>query len=169
MQPLTNIRIFRVRLAVLLLAAYWLLIFTGTHLPTLPAIGEGFSDKTKHFLAFFGLGLLLCYVSTRPPSFQRFATVAVIAIVYGVVDELTQKLVPGRHCDPYDMLADAAGALTAIALYAAASVTYHRFARRQRSQPGSAEPGPGAATVSGGSATGSGGAATGADSERPAC
>lgn len=135
MRPLTNIRIFRVRLAVLLLAAYWLLIFAGTHLPTLPAIGEDVSDKTKHFLAFFGLGLLLCYVSTSPPSFKRFATVAVIAIVYGIVDELTQKLVPGRHCDPYDMLADAAGALTAIALYATASVTYHRFLRRQRAEP----------------------------------
>lgn len=135
MQPLTNIRIFRVRLAVLLLAAYWLLIFAGTHLPTLPAIGEDVSDKTKHFLAFFGLGLLLCYVSTRPPSFRRFATVAVIAIVYGIVDELTQKLVPGRHCDPYDMLADAAGALTAIVLYATASVTYHRFVRQRRAEP----------------------------------
>ncbi len=129
MQPITKIRLFRIRLAVLILAVYWFAIFTGTHLPSssAPSIGAEVNDKTKHLVAFFGLGLLLCYVTTSPPSLRRFGAVAAIAIGYGVIDELTQLFVPGRHADPHDVLADAAGALAAITLYAIGSLLAHRL------------------------------------------
>lgn len=126
MPPLTKIRRHRFRIAAILLAAYWVFIFTGTHLPSVPTVGAGVNDKTKHYVAYFGLGILLCFASSGRPGIRRFGTAAAIAIGYGVVDELTQTLVPGRHCDPYDVLADATGALTAIGLYAIASLFRRR-------------------------------------------
>lgn len=132
MSTLTKIRRHRYRIAAVTLAAYWILIFTGTHLPSVPSLGAGVNDKTKHYVAFFGLGMLLCLASSGRPGIRRFGTVAAIAIGYGVVDELTQMLVPGRHCDPYDVLADATGALTAIGLYAAASLYRRRGVSNRR-------------------------------------
>ncbi len=66
MRPVTKITIFGFRLAIVVLAAYWLCIFVGTHLPNMGEIVDlrfEVNDKVKHFSAFFLLGGLLCYVT----------------------------------------------------------------------------------------------------------
>ena len=123
MQPVKKISFSRLRWGAVLLVAYWLLIFTGTHLPNLPAApGDPLSDKAKHFVAFFGLAALLCFVTRSPTSWTRTVAVVAIALAYGVFDELTQTLVPGRHADWRDFFADAAGILSAVVLYTTVAI-----------------------------------------------
>ena len=133
MPPVKKFSLNRLRIGAVLLAGYWLLMFAGTHLPNLPAGGgPDVNDKVEHFSAYFGLAILLCFVSTAPRSAGRVAAVVAIAIAYGVFDELTQLLVPGRHADWLDFAADTAGVLTAVALYTTAGLLY-RYQRRSRS------------------------------------
>ena len=88
------------------------------------------NDKTNHYLAFFGLGLLLCYVTNSPSSsprlLRRFGLVALIGLCYAAFDEITQGLVPGRDPDPIDFLADAMGLIAAIVLYLVARRLFRR-------------------------------------------
>ncbi len=107
------------RIALIVLLAYWLLIFVGTHLPahTLPSIAT--SDKILHFAAFAGLAFLLAWAipSGRWPLSRNLVIAAAIAFSYAVIDELTQQLVPGRTCDPLDIAADSVGILIGLATY----------------------------------------------------
>lgn len=77
------------------------------------------SDKTLHFAAYGGLGLLsLRAVAGGQAAGVTAATAATawaIASAYGVSDEVHQRFVPGRAADPADVLADALGAAAAIA------------------------------------------------------
>lgn len=100
------------------LAAYWLALFTGTHLPKVPDVLPVLNDKAKHFVGYFGLTILLCYVGTSTDLVPRFRRVAVIALSYGIVDELTQLFVPGRSAEFLDFVADACGVACAIGIYA---------------------------------------------------
>jgi len=119
MRPLTKISLFGIRLATFVLIVYWVLLFTGTHLPTLPKISPRISDKLLHFSAFFGLAMLLCWViPTRSSPWRKFIAVAAVAVVYGAFDEITQSFVRGRTTDIRDFAADALGAFSAISLYA---------------------------------------------------
>jgi len=117
MQPVTKIRIFRIRLAVAILAVYWLAMFTGTHWPRMDFVGLPLGDKVKHFGGFFGLTLLLCYVSGGKRITTRFFRVALIVMSYGLLDEWSQGFVPGRTPDRMDFLADTAGMITAMTFY----------------------------------------------------
>lgn len=131
MRPVTKITILGVRLAVIALIAYWLLIFVGTHLPHARDFAPDVGDKSKHFTAFFGLGVLLCYVTNSRHLVLRFAIIAAIGITYAAVDELTQNLVRGRVADVWDFVADVAGLLSAIALYSFARLFVERW-RQQK-------------------------------------
>lgn len=120
MRPVTKITIFGFRLAIVLLAFYWLAIFVGTHLPDLglqvdraPRV----NDKVMHFTAFFFLGSLLCYVTNSSRWFRRFTLIGVAGMAYAAADEITQHFVPGRYPDLMDFAADTAGLWTAILLY----------------------------------------------------
>jgi VanZ family protein len=100
-------------------AAYWLVIFAGTHAPGNVIHAEGYTDKVYHFSAFFGLAMLLCGSAS---CFQRlrpvhFAAIVGLAAGYGIFDELTQLLVPNRTADPLDWLADISGATLAAVLF----------------------------------------------------
>lgn len=117
MRPVTKVRILGVRLGIVILAIYWLGIFTGTHLPSVPTVLPDFNDKAKHFTAFFGLGLLLCYVTSGGSAWRRFGTVLAMGAAYAVVDEWSQGLVPGRTSDFLDWIADISGIVSAIGLY----------------------------------------------------
>jgi len=125
-QPLTSppsaprdpllLRRFR-QLMLALLACYWLMMFTGTHLPS-PSVAMHTSDKLLHVLGFAGLGFLLgWWVGGNRPSWRGFLIVLTVAAVYGAVDELSQSLVPGRSCDVMDWLADMTGAVIGLAGY----------------------------------------------------
>ncbi len=126
MRPVTRITILGVRLGVIALIAYWLLIFAGTHVPKMPDIGAEVSDKFTHFVAFFGLGALLCYVTNSRHLVWRFAIIGLIGMTYAALDELTQTLVAGRQADVMDFIADCAGLCSAIALYAIARIFVER-------------------------------------------
>ena len=130
MQPVSGIRLFGIRLGILLLAAYWCLIFTGTHLPTMPAAMPQYNDKVVHFSAFFGLAMLLCYCTNSKKLVRRFGTIAIVCFTYGAIDEWTQSFVRGRQTDLNDLFADISGTVTGIAVYAIGRKIWAR--RRQR-------------------------------------
>lgn len=133
MRPVTKITIFGFRLAIVVLAAYWLCIFVGTHLPNMGEIVDlrfEVNDKVKHFSAFFLLGGLLCYVTNSPRWLKRFAIIGVVGMTYAAIDEITQNFIPGRYPDVFDFVADAAGLWTAIATYVAAKYVYLCFSKQ---------------------------------------
>jgi len=117
MRPVTKIKIFGFRMGVVVLAAYWMAIFIGTHLPAVLDITPSVNDKVKHFSAFFFLGTLLCYVTNSQRWFRRFLTIGLAGMAYAAIDEMTQALVPGRYPDSLDFLADSAGLWSAIGIY----------------------------------------------------
>jgi VanZ family protein len=125
MRPITGITIVGIRLGVIVLAAYWLLLFTGTHWPSGLEGVPDVNDKVKHFAGFFVLTGLLCYVTQSPnPNFwattRRFSLIMLAVLIYAGIDEFTQRFSPGRTPDVWDFVADAAGAVAAVSLYAVA-------------------------------------------------
>ncbi len=106
------------RVATLCLFAYWLAIFTATHLPSGSLPKLSWSDKAYHAIAFAGLSFLLAWAIPRRTYWASHLTLAMaIAVVYGALDELTQAFIPGRHCDWWDFVADAAGAAIGLVCY----------------------------------------------------
>lgn len=110
------------------LVAYWLTLFTATHVPIDPEIVVPGNDKTLHVVGYSGLGLLfgltLAWRLSPRPRFAgkgasapsslpaglrfRFLGAVLVLAIYAMLDELTQPFV-GRTCDPYDWLADCVG------------------------------------------------------------
>lgn len=104
------------RLTLAALLAYWLLIFTLTHLPPADVPHVPVSDKLEHAAAFgaFG-GLLYATLWTRNPRRRYLAlTVIAIAMLYGAVDENTQPFF-GRACELGDWIADVTAVTVATA------------------------------------------------------
>ncbi|MFG0260869.1 MAG: VanZ family protein [Novipirellula sp. JB048] len=130
MRPITKKTILGIRLAVLVLAGYWLLIFVLTHLPASSLRMPKVNDKLMHFLAYGGLGTLMCYVTTSDRVCKRFGSIAAIGLAYAAMDEYTQGFVAGRHADPWDFVADAAGLGSAILIYATVRGVYYRLRPR---------------------------------------
>lgn len=79
------------------------------------------ADKLVH-AGVFGLLALLLERATRRPLLALL-----LASLYGVSDELHQLAVPGRFADPYDWLADSAGASLALV-----AVSYLRRGRASK-------------------------------------
>lgn len=118
MRGIPRLSIFGVRLAVLLLAVYWLLLFTGTHIPRPPSTGIENADKVQHFTAFMGLAFLLAWAipASKKNVGIKMALAFLVAACYGVFDELTQGLV-NRSTELSDFYADCAGALVGVVVY----------------------------------------------------
>lgn len=97
-------------------AAYWLVIFAGTHAPGNVVHAQGYTDKVYHFTAFFGLAMLLCGTAScfRRLGPAHYVTIVGLVGAYGIFDELTQMLVPNRTADPLDWLADVSGAILGV-------------------------------------------------------
>lgn len=110
-----------VRIASLCLAVYWLAIFVATHLPKQAMPSLNWSDKVYHALAFSGLAFLLAWaIPKHGRNWSRHLTlVAIIAISYAGLDEFTQRFIPGRTCDIWDVAADALGTGIGLACYLA--------------------------------------------------
>jgi VanZ family protein len=101
--------------ATLLLAAYWICLFIGTHIPQPERlISPNVWDKGLHMAAYAGLtSLILLNMLLRGPlRWSRLAMVLAAVAVVGMFDELTQIPV-GRNCDVLDLAADVTGALAA--------------------------------------------------------
>ena len=94
--------------------AWAALIFVLSSLPRLPEVPVQLPelDKLLHALAFAVLALL-CAHGLGWPRGRRLLWAAALASGYGVLDELHQRLVPGRSPDVIDWLADTAGACSA--------------------------------------------------------
>ncbi len=106
-------RIYRLLLAALI--AYWLTIFTLTHLPARDLPHIQVSDKIEHLAAFGVLSILLNLVlGTRLTTNRDWLTVAIV-LAYGAIDEWLQTPV-GRDCDLHDWFADGTGAALGVAL-----------------------------------------------------
>ena len=105
------------RLLGVALTAYWMALFVSTHTP----IPKGMlppqvSDKTLHFVAYFGLAYLLAlWCSTKSPlTGKRAVALFLLLLAYGAADELLQLAV-NRNADVYDWLADISGAAAGLA------------------------------------------------------
>ncbi|MFH1807344.1 MAG: VanZ family protein [Pseudomonadota bacterium] len=89
----------------------------GLDPPDIPGL-----DKLVHGLEFGVLALLLRWSLAGVPvgwtGRTRDLLAVVLAALYGVSDELHQRLVPGRDASPWDSLADAIGAIVLIAVVA---------------------------------------------------
>ena len=145
MQPVTKISVLGVRLAIIVLAFYWLFMFAGTHLEASQLevanrIGPEVSDKVKHFAAFFLLGTLLCYVTNSAAWMKRFISIGVLGMLYAGIDEYTQRFVPGRYPDFYDFVADSLGLWSAIAAYILAKLMVGDWEKRLRKRFLDSEP-----------------------------
>ena len=70
-----------------------------------------------HFFAFFFLALFLVPALVKGKSKALIFVAIIIAIFYGLSDEIHQFFVPGRACMFSDFLVDSAGILLASFLY----------------------------------------------------
>ncbi len=123
-----------IRIATLCLATYWLAIFVATHLPKVAMPGLPMSDKAYHVIAFSGLSFLLAWAlpTHAGKGLRHLGLAATIAIAYACVDELTQHFIPGRHCDPWDVVADAVGTGIGLLCYVIARLSLSRLTWGQR-------------------------------------
>lgn len=98
---------------------YWIILITATSIPAekLPSIK--LSDKIEHFIAYFGLAILLnltlMYQRKSIFLFNKASLVTIfICSFYGAVDELHQILIPGRFADTMDWLSDSLGTIMGV-------------------------------------------------------
>jgi VanZ family protein len=109
------------------------IIFTVSTIPNLPqpeiADGQGFSirfDYLFHFVVYFILGTLTAvWQSTKNPKIHtlRYVLVLFLGLVFALLDEWHQVLVPGRRFNPVDFY------LNAIGFLAGFLFTYHYLIR----------------------------------------
>lgn len=116
------------------LAVYWGLLFTATHLPKIPeALEPGVSDKWMHTAAYGGLAFLLALVWTNWKGggghlrWNQAAKVLAVCAVYGVVDEVLQGFV-SRQPDVRDWVADIGGSVLGLAVFGVVTVCW-RFCK----------------------------------------
>jgi VanZ family protein len=104
------------RLLRVLLLGWWALIFTITHIPIPPPVGEAtVPDKSIHFGMYAVLGaLLVLWEGWRVRvSWRRCGASLAILAAYAVVDELLQIPV-GRSAEWLDGAADLLGGVVGI-------------------------------------------------------
>jgi VanZ family protein len=105
--------------------AYASLIFLLSSIPTLksPDIGISFEDKIYHAIEYAVFGFLLQRGAdaTGRRSAKLFLLVFAAGVCYAATDEIHQWFVPGRQCDFFDFLSDAAGVLAGQAVFSIAS------------------------------------------------
>jgi VanZ family protein len=81
-------------------------------LPDLGGRIGGLLHNAAHVPAYALLGALLYLL--LPGALRRRVSMAILAAsAYGLADEIQQHFVPGRVCDPYDIVSDAMGAALA--------------------------------------------------------
>jgi VanZ family protein len=113
----------RQKLIIISLVVYWPVIFVLAHIPIPQLVRKaGVSDKSLHFIAYLALVFLLWFAFSpdRKVTWRRAAVwwILLVTACYGVIDELLQSVIVGRSCDAMDFLADLAGVLTGLILFA---------------------------------------------------
>lgn len=108
---------------------YLCVLFTATHIPSLPAVGVSLSDKVEHFFAY---GLLTIFVlagwelSIGVLQAKHYFAVWLAGTLYAIVDEATQIPV-GRTCDVHDWAADVFGILAGMIAFGLFRRTCYRL------------------------------------------
>ena len=124
------------RMAVLsaLLAGYWIALFAGTHYPRPPRSSTGHEDKLLHLAAFAGLAVLIC-LAARVRGRRRlgfYLKLLLVLAAYGAIDERSQPWV-GRTCSLGDWIADVAGAVLGVLVFAGFDAALARTRRQENS------------------------------------
>ena len=105
------------RVLPLVLIAYAVCMFVGTHLPpNLSKLPGWHLDKLIHFFGYFGLGVLVAATyATRRRDFPTASALVLLACLaaYAMFDELTQALV-GRGPSVWDWAADLLGSASGL-------------------------------------------------------
>jgi VanZ family protein len=102
---------------------YMVAIFSVSNLPN-PQIGGDMPDYVLHTLEYLLLALLLIRLFLTNPLRQISAKLSItwrqacllgmlLAMAYGITDEIHQYFIPGRHCSLHDVFADAFGSALA--------------------------------------------------------
>ncbi len=93
-------------------------IFVASHQPTV-GVAERVPDWISHGIAYAVLAFLMAraWGEKRALSLRAAALILLGCTAYGVSDEWHQSFVPGRHCDPWDVLKDLGGSVLGIALF----------------------------------------------------
>ena len=111
----------KVVLVYLPLVIYWILLFTLTSLPTNSVPSVGVNDKVEHFAAYFVLSFLLYFTlifQQKSVTLKKnaFLFTILFVILYGILDEVHQLLIPGRSCEFLDFFADVFGGVLGMIL-----------------------------------------------------
>lgn len=90
---------------------------------TLPAgRGTGYLSYIYHFTAFSYLALFLLIALTKGKNLKFIFIGIIIALIYGILDEIHQYFVPGRFFSFKDVLINSLGILITSIAY----INYHR-------------------------------------------
>ena len=104
--------------AVLVMAA----IFILSHQEKPPSLGNDpeLSAMLGHLVAYgvLAAAMLAGLVWIELPFRQAAVAAIGMSVAFGITDELHQRFVPGRHADPWDLLADLIGATVAVGIVA---------------------------------------------------
>lgn len=87
------------------MAVIWIL--SSRTLDTVKPLPFPHADKLVHMVVFGALSFLWIHALRRQRLIRAFG----VTVVYGLIDEWHQFYVPGRDCDPLDVVANALGAL----------------------------------------------------------
>ena len=110
--------------------AYMVLIFLLSSSPLtgkIPPIWI-YQDKIIHFVEYGILAFLLARALTGPdstPKPWRPGAALLLAVVFGISDEIHQSMVPGRDASFTDLLANTVGAMAGVLLW---TILVHRWA-----------------------------------------
>ncbi len=116
--------------ALVALIAYWITMFTLTHIPMEGVQTFNASDKLLHITAYAVLGTLLgiCLHFWGWKSLPIWLMITVTVAVYGAIDETTQPWF-GRQMDFKDWVCDLIGGQAGFVMFVVSRSAY-RFARR---------------------------------------
>ena len=82
-----------------------------------PLGGFGFKATAYHFIVFFILASFLLPALVKGKNKQLIILAILLAILYGISDEIHQLFVPNRHFSILDILIDSLGILLASLIY----------------------------------------------------
>ncbi|MCX8010321.1 MAG: VanZ family protein [Ignavibacteria bacterium] len=96
-----------------------MILVVATSLPSSKLPQIGLSDKLEHFIAYFVLAVLVFLVLLTQEKKSIFSTkpylfTMIVIVLYAILDELHQSLIPGRYCEVIDLAADVIGGLLGV-------------------------------------------------------
>lgn len=105
-----------------------ILLLTSIPLPSTPVDDVRGIDKLVHAVLYGVLAFLATRASwVRTRAWQPVAVTILAVLVFAALDEWHQAFIPGRSADPFDLLADALGALAGTAAAAVALSRSERY------------------------------------------